>query len=174
MAGTGYFIRCNQAFPRTLFSTERQTPHTPSIAVMHENELRLLAISGHASCLGATGGLAGLKGVDLLAILIETHAGRGSAVTAALAGADTWWCVSECVLRAASGARAVSLRTYRTILPWMAQETQYWSLRYILGTEYSAKTEASEMSPVRVDRQSIVPFMSTPFVSSISFSAACA
>merc|ERR1712227_1022709 len=68
MAGTGYFIRCNQAFPRTLFSTERQTPHTPSIAVMHENELRLLAISGHASCLGATSGLAGLKGVDLLAV----------------------------------------------------------------------------------------------------------
>lgn len=38
-------------------------------------------------------------------------------------------------------------QTYRTILPWMAQETQYCSLRYILGTVYSAKTEASEMSP---------------------------
>lgn len=25
-------------------------------------------------------------------------------------------------------------RTYLTILPWMAQLTQYWSLRYILGT----------------------------------------
>lgn len=25
-------------------------------------------------------------------------------------------------------------QTYRTILPWMAQETQYCSLRYILGT----------------------------------------
>jgi hypothetical protein len=37
--------------------------------------------------------------------------------------------------------------TYRTILPWMAQETQYWSFRYILGTVYSGKTEASEMSP---------------------------
>ena len=40
------------------------------------------------------------------------------------------------------------LSTYRTILPWMAQETQYCSLRYILGTVYSEKTEASEISPV--------------------------
>ena len=31
----------------------------------------------------------------------------------------------------------------------MAQETQYWSLRYILGTAYSGKTEASEISPTR-------------------------
>ena len=38
--------------------------------------------------------------------------------------------------------------TYRTILPWMAQETQYCSLRYIFGTAYSGKTEASEISPV--------------------------
>lgn len=30
----------------------------------------------------------------------------------------------------------------------MAQETQYCSLRYILGTVYSWKTEASEISPV--------------------------
>ena len=37
---------------------------------------------------------------------------------------------------------------YRTILPWMAHETQYWSLRYILGTAYSGKTEASDISPV--------------------------
>jgi hypothetical protein len=29
----------------------------------------------------------------------------------------------------------------------MAQETQYCSLRYILGTVYSANTEASEISP---------------------------
>ena len=39
--------------------------------------------------------------------------------------------------------------TYRTILPWMAQETQYCSLRYILGTVYSGNTEASEISPGR-------------------------
>jgi hypothetical protein len=37
--------------------------------------------------------------------------------------------------------------TYRTILPWMAQDTQYWSFRYILGTVYSGNTEASEISP---------------------------
>ena len=36
---------------------------------------------------------------------------------------------------------------YRTILPWMAHETQYCSFRYIFGTAYSAKTDASEMSP---------------------------
>lgn len=32
----------------------------------------------------------------------------------------------------------------------MAQETQYCSFRYILGTVYSAKTEASEMSPADI------------------------
>ena len=40
--------------------------------------------------------------------------------------------------------------TYRTIFPWMAQETQYWSFRYILGTVYSGKTEASEISPAQI------------------------
>jgi hypothetical protein len=39
--------------------------------------------------------------------------------------------------------------TYRTIFPWMAQETQYCSLRYILGTVYSGNTDASEISPRR-------------------------
>lgn len=39
--------------------------------------------------------------------------------------------------------------TYRTIFPWMAHETQYWSFKYILGTVYSGKTEASEISPVQ-------------------------
>lgn len=34
----------------------------------------------------------------------------------------------------------------------MAQETQYCSLRYILGTVYSWKTEASEISPRRGER----------------------
>lgn len=45
---------------------------------------------------------------------------------------------------------AVAIWTYRTIFPWMAQETQYWSFRYILGTVYSGKTEASEISPARI------------------------
>lgn len=31
----------------------------------------------------------------------------------------------------------------------MAQETQYCSFRYIFGTEYSLKTEASEISPAQ-------------------------
>lgn len=42
----------------------------------------------------------------------------------------------------------MGLSTYRTILPWMAQETQYWSFKYIFGTVYSGKTEASDISPV--------------------------
>jgi hypothetical protein len=50
--------------------------------------------------------------------------------------AQVGWCFQE--------------EAYRTILPWMAQEMQYWSFRYILGTAYSAKTEASEISPARV------------------------
>jgi hypothetical protein len=33
----------------------------------------------------------------------------------------------------------------------MAQETQYCSLRYILGTVYSANTEASEISRIAAD-----------------------
>jgi hypothetical protein len=118
---------------------------------MHENRTSSLGYIPFGRAIRLGGGasdLAGLKRVDLLAVLVEAHARRGSAVAAALAGTDTLWCVSNCrcawreVL-----ARAVA-KTYRTILPWMAQETQYWSLRYILGTEYSAKTEASEMSPV--------------------------
>ena len=39
--------------------------------------------------------------------------------------------------------------TYRTILPWIAQETQYCNLRYILGTVYSGNTDASEISPMK-------------------------
>jgi len=116
---------------------------------MHEIELRLWVIFGrHAKCLrGGTSNLAGLKRVDLLAVLVEAHTGWRGAVTAALTGTDTLWCVSRCAKQHELIALGV-LKTYRTILPWMAQETQYWSLRYILGTEYSAKTEASEMSPV--------------------------
>lgn len=40
------------------------------------------------------------------------------------------------------------INAYRTIFPWIAQETQYWSFRYILGTAYLVKTEASEISPI--------------------------
>lgn len=90
-------------------------------------------------------GLAGLRGSELLAVLVVTNTGRRSTVAAAVPGAN-------------AEKRNVSLRifgggvelAYRTILPWMAHETQYWSFRYILGTEYSAKTEASEISPVIV------------------------
>jgi hypothetical protein len=34
---------------------------------------------------------------------------------------------------------------YRTIFPWMAQETQYWSFKYILGTAYSAKADGESL-----------------------------
>lgn len=124
------------------------------------------------SRLGLRGG-----GHDLLAVLVEPDAGRGSAVAATGGGAHTgrlsaFGCSNipaagaaerrECV---SSTAKALLKRirlgevavvtlpgktTYRTILPWMAQETQYCSFRYILGTVYSAKTEASEMSPVQL------------------------
>ena len=47
------------------------------------------------------------------------------------------------------------VNAYRTILPWMAQETQYWSFRYILGTAQSVKTEASEISPARFKRDTL-------------------
>lgn len=40
----------------------------------------------------------------------------------------------------------------------MAHDTQYCSFKYILGTEYSAKTEASEISPVSL--QSVLCFHS--------------
>jgi hypothetical protein len=45
--------------------------------------------------------------------------------------------------------RRPSRERTRTIFPWMAHETQYWSFKYILGTVYSGKTEASEISPVQ-------------------------
>lgn len=38
----------------------------------------------------------------------------------------------------------------------MAQETQYCSLRYILGTVYSAKTEASLISPAGKKHKSAI------------------
>jgi len=44
--------------------------------------------------------------------------------------------------------RRPSRERTRTILPWMAQETQYCNFRYILGTVYSGNTEASEISPI--------------------------
>jgi len=44
----------------------------------------------------------------------------------------------------------------------MAQETQYCSFRYILGTVYSAKTEASEISPTENSHhQYFCPHIST-------------
>lgn len=48
----------------------------------------------------------------------------------------------------------------------MAQETQYCSLRYILGTVYSGKTEASEISPAdcqRIVHSKRFPFLLAPF-----------
>jgi hypothetical protein len=77
---------------------------------MHEIELRLWVIFGHATCLrGGTGDLAGLKRVNLLAVLVETHAGRGSAVTATLAGTDTSWGVSRCHFECAGQRDAIAL-----------------------------------------------------------------
>ena len=43
----------------------------------------------------------------------------------------------------------------------MAQETQYCSFKYILGTVYSGKTEASEISPAHYISQFLPSMLST-------------
>jgi hypothetical protein len=94
----------------------------------------------------AGGGLGGLLRVHLLAVLVVPHTGRRGAVAAALAGADAETLVSTC----GGVCSKWWWVAYRTILPWMAHETQYWSFRYILGTVYSEKTDASEISPAQI------------------------
>lgn len=89
-ASTGYFPPLQTRSPYPLLNQETDAPIVSSIAVMHEIELRLWVIFVHAKRLrGGTSDLAGLEGVDLLAVLVEAHARRGSAVTATLAGTDT-------------------------------------------------------------------------------------
>jgi hypothetical protein len=95
-ASTGYFPPLQTRSPYPLLNQETDAPIISSIAVMHEIELRLWVIFVHAKHLrGGTSDLAGLEGVDLLAVLVEAHARRGSAVTATLTGTDTLWCVSK-------------------------------------------------------------------------------
>jgi len=98
------------------------------------------------------GGLgSGLVWVDLLSILVETNSWWGSTVSATFTGTDTMRELLAMLVcyRNGSSTKVLLLAalTYRTILPWMAQETQYCSLRYILGTVYSGNTDASEISP---------------------------
>ena len=65
---------------------------------------------GHATCLSlGASDLAGLKRVDLLAVLVEAHAGWRGAVTATLTGTDTLWRVSQCVRECAVQREVMAL-----------------------------------------------------------------
>lgn len=106
-----------------------------------------LPIPYNPLCLSGLGG--SLVGVNLLSVLVVANTGRGGSVAASFAGTDTMERVSTQVQSRLwmfdQGSSQVL--SYRTILPWMAQETQYCNLRYILGTVYSGNTDASEISP---------------------------
>jgi hypothetical protein len=96
--------------------------------IYHAHSTRLpnevLLSSSACRCLGR------LLWVDLLAILVVSNTWWGSAITTAFTGADTIHisisCEGEC-----------SECAYRTIFPWIAQDTQYCNFKYILGTVYS-------------------------------------
>jgi hypothetical protein len=102
------------------------------------SQVRHVSRDPQARLLATASDLCRLLRHNLLSILVVPHPrGRGS-VPAAFPRANAR------IVRLGPDSKG---KTHRTILPWMAQETQYWSFRYILGTVYSAKTEASEMSP---------------------------
>lgn len=90
-----------------------------------------------------------LLGVYLLPVLIESNSRRRGAVPTTFTRPNTihTWLIRLSILFFACCSSKREREAYRTILPWMAQDTQYCSLRYILGTAYSGKTEASEISP---------------------------
>ena len=96
----------------------------------------------------------GLVWVDLLSVLVVSDTGRWQSVASSNTGTNSVKEIISPSVLIGSNLLAVRPRihpialTYRTILPWIAQETQYCNLRYILGTVYSEKTEASEISPV--------------------------
>lgn len=104
----------------------------------------LPASSPHPSWMvnSSLGRLRRLLRVDLLSIFVKPDSWRWGAVSTTFSRTNTN--IDRYGFRYGKGEG----RPNRTILPWMAQETQYCSFRYILGTAYSGNTDASEMSPV--------------------------